>query len=112
MPETTDERIRFYKGLFQETLQPFRRGYEPQDPVVIHVDCDIYSASLYVLTQMDEFIKAGTVVIFDEFLFSYHEFRAFMDYISSCGKRYEVLGAVVDTRGNTKFYEQLAVRFL
>ena len=112
VPETEDWRIEFYKGLFQETLQDFRRSYVPQNPIVIHVDCDIYSSSLYVLTQMDEFIKAGTLVIFDEFLFAYHEFRAFMDYIQACGKKYEVAGAVLDTRGNTKFYEQLVVKFL
>ena len=69
IPETTDERIRFVKGLFQDTLHSFRREYTPQNPLVIHVDCDIYSSSLYCLTQMDELIIPGTLVLFDEFMF-------------------------------------------
>jgi len=47
---------------------------------VVHVDCDLYSATLFVLGALDRFFKSGTIVIFDDFHSLNHEFAAWRDY--------------------------------
>lgn len=93
VPSVADTRVSFYKGLFQETLPGFLRSYSAERPLVIHIDCDLYSASLYVLTQIDQIAKPGTVLIFDEFPSLLHEFRALEDYCSAYMRSYEIVGA-------------------
>lgn len=105
LPQVADSRAAFHKGLFQETLPRFLDDYRPGNTLVIHNDCDLYSATLFVLTQLDRFAAQGTVVIFDEFPSVLHEFRAFEDYCSAYMRRYEVLASA----GNG---EQVAIRFV
>src|SRR5262249_40332260 len=83
VPKVADKRISFYKGLFQETLPSFLKDYSGGRSLVIHNDCDLYSASLYVLTQIDQIAKPGTIIIFDEFPSLLHEFRALEDYCAA-----------------------------
>lgn len=103
VPSFTDTRVTFYKGLFQETLPGFLRDYRAVRPLVIHIDCDLYSASLYALTQIDSIAKPGTVLIFDEFPSLLHEFRALEDYCSAYMRSYEVVGT-------TQHNVQIAIR--
>ena len=103
-PSTDDQRIQFIKGLFQETLRPFLRDFEIKNRLVIHYDCDLYSSTLYCLTQMDPILNPGSVVIFDEFFSSSNEFQAFIDYVKSYRRDYHVLAAV----GRNPF-EQIAL---
>jgi O-methyltransferase len=87
-PSIDDPRVSFEVGLFQTTLRPF-----PEKPVlrdvlvdhrlVVHLDADLYSATLFVLTQLDPIMAAGTIVLFDEFQSVIHEFRAWCDYVSA-----------------------------
>ena len=93
MPAFDDERISLFKGLFQETLPPFLSNYASEQSLVIHIDSDLYSAALYVLTRMDSVIKPGTIIIFDEFTSLLHEFRALEDYTAAYRRRYEVLAS-------------------
>jgi O-methyltransferase len=92
-PFTTDKRIKFVKGLFQDSLPNFLKDFAPKNQLVIHNDSDLYSSSLYLLTKLNDIMLPGTVVIFDEFGDVQHEFRAFFDYISSYRRRYRVVGA-------------------
>lgn len=82
-PPTEDRRVRFVKGLFQETLDGFLASFSGGRSLVVHVDCDLYSSTLYCLTKLDPLLKVGTMVIFDEFGDVQHEFRAFCDYLAS-----------------------------
>jgi O-methyltransferase len=102
VPEVQDQRVQFVKGLFQDTMNDFLRHYEPLNRLVIHCDADLYSSTLYALASLDEFIKPGTVVIFDEFGVVNHEFRAMMDYMASFRRTF----APVGWAGG--FYEQVA----
>lgn len=101
-PETGDRRIRFEVGLFQETLPSFLRGFDPRHQLVVHADADLYSATLYLMTQLDPYAQAGTVVIFDEFWDASHEFRALMDYSTAYLRDFSIIAA-------TRYFGQVAV---
>jgi O-methyltransferase len=91
IPKVDDPRVSFCAGLFQQTLPDFLEGFAPQHRLVIHLDADIYSATLYVLARLHHLIKPGTILIFDEFGDVQHEFRAFNDYIGSHMRTFNVL---------------------
>jgi hypothetical protein len=109
IPEIKDKRVAFMKGLFQETLSDFLANEALGSLIVIHIDADIYSAALYVLTQMDHKIKPGTIIIFDEFSNVLHEFRALDDYCAAYMRAYEVLGV---THNQRDYFGQIAIRML
>lgn len=83
-PRTSDSRVTFEVGLFQDTLIPYLERHRASErQVVVHIDCDLYTSTLYCLTKLDPVMARGTVLIFDEFGDVLHEFRAFSDYIAS-----------------------------
>jgi Methyltransferase domain len=92
-PQIADPRLEFVVGLFQETLPRFLTRFRPKARLVIHNDSDLYSATLYTLTQLDPFAMAGTVIIFDEFWDAGHEFRALMDYAVAYRRKFSVIAA-------------------
>jgi hypothetical protein len=93
-PELNDERCKFYQGLFQQTLQPFLATYKPNQRRIIHMDADLYSSTLYVLTSISSYLRKGDIILFDEFNVPRHEFKAFIEWTSSFYIDYEVLGSV------------------
>jgi len=82
-PDITDPRVRFIKGLFQDTLHSFIRETDLSGKLVIHIDADLYSSTLFVLTSLAPYLKQGDLIIFDEFNVPNHEFKAWNDFVSS-----------------------------
>ena len=93
-PVIDDDRHTFYQGLFQQTLLPFLSNYRPEKRKVIHMDADIYSATLYVLTLLTPYLKKGDIIFFDEFNVPLHEFKAFKEWSSAFYIKYRLLGGV------------------
>ena len=93
-PDVQDERCRFEKGLFQDTLGGFLKTYTSERRKVIHLDADLYSATLFVLTRLAPILRSGDLLLFDEFGVPTGEFRAFSDFVSAYRLQYDVLGAV------------------
>tara|TARA_B100001250_G_scaffold85675_2_gene70774 strand:+ start:4302 stop:5000 length:699 start_codon:yes stop_codon:yes gene_type:complete len=93
-PKTNDNRASFYQGVFQQTLMPFLTNYKNENKKIIHLDADLYSATLYVLTLITPYLKAGDIIFFDEFNVPMHEFKAFSEWSNSFYIQYEVIGAV------------------
>lgn len=54
IPSIYDNRILLIKGLFQETLDLFLQNYYSENRMVIHLDCDLYASTLYVLTRLHD----------------------------------------------------------
>lgn len=94
IPETGDARCSFVVGLFQNTLLPFARLHDFSRRLVIHLDADLYSSTLFVLTTLAPYFKPGDIVFFDNFICSVDEYRAFEDFVRSYRVKYEVLGEV------------------
>ena len=107
LPVIADKRVSFVKGLFQDTLSKFLKEQPMPSSLVIHIDSDLYSSSLYVLTRCNDILIPGAIIIFDQFSAVLDEFRALKDYCSSYRKKYEVLGA---TKSREDYYTQIAIR--
>ncbi len=103
-PQLTDPRIRWHKGWFQETLPGFMSTFHPAQPLVINIDCDLYSSTLYVLSHLSP-VLAGSIMVFDELSHVDHEYRALTDFCSAFGHSYEVIGVTNED------YLQVAVRW-
>lgn len=88
-----DPRARFYKGLFQDTLVPFLAQYNSSNRKVIHMDADIFSATIFSLSQLYRFLNDGDIILFDEFAVPKHEFMAWKIFTESFYVNYEVIGA-------------------
>lgn len=83
--------VELLKGWFNETLPPFlkRPGLNPPrgGADLVHIDCDIYSSSAYVFTELASsgWLMPGTIVVFDELInfpeFRNHEFKAFYEFL-------------------------------
>ncbi len=93
-PETNDKRCSFYQGLFQQTLPDFLRSYSPAQRKIIHMDADLYTSTLFVLTSISTILKKDDIIIFDEFNVPMHEFKAFSEWTRSFYINYKVIGAV------------------
>lgn len=89
----TDPRADFYKGLFQDTLVPFLDQYRGERKKLIHLDADLFSATLFSLSQLYRFLREDDILLFDEFAVPKHEFRAFKIFTESFYLNYEVIGA-------------------
>ena len=82
-PDITDSRVKFIKGLFQDTVLNFTKSTELNKKLIIHIDADLYSSTLFVLTTLAQYMKKGDIIIFDEFNVPNHEFRAWQDFVNS-----------------------------
>jgi len=88
-----DARASFYKGLFQDTLIPFLEQYKGEKKKLIHLDADLFTATLFSLSQLYRFLNDGDILLFDEFAVPKHEFMAFKIFTESFYVNYEVIGA-------------------
>ncbi|MEO7049248.1 MAG: hypothetical protein ABI091_28350, partial [Ferruginibacter sp.] len=85
LPNTNDSRTSFCVGLVQDTLPDYLKKINPGDRFILHLDFDIYNATLFSLVSMAPYLKKGDIIILDEYFSitkNHHEYRAFCDFIS------------------------------
>lgn len=98
MPEQTDQRGQFIKGLFQDSLPGFIEAHRnllasPARKVIL-LDADLYSATIYTLSQLYPLLHKGDIILFDEFSVAMHEFKAFTEFTGNFYINLKPLGAV------------------
>lgn len=95
VPQVDDGRAAFVKGWFQDSLPGFLERFEPQNRLVLHMDADLFTSTLYVLMNMDRFIVPGTLLIFDEFkgTVRFEEFEALYHYANCCRRTWRMRAA-------------------
>ena len=86
-----EPRVSFVKGLFQDTLPRFVQEFQPRNRLVLHMDADLYSSTLYALASLNQVFAPGTIVLFDEFDSFDNEFRALSDFVTAFRRDYSVL---------------------
>lgn len=92
LPPVQDPRCSFIKGMFQETLGSFLKKQACTNRLVVHLDADLYSSTLFCLFSLAEVLKPGDILIFDEFNITTHEFRAFLDFRNTFPFRFAFIG--------------------
>ncbi len=92
-PVIDDKRVKFYQGLFQQTVPGFLETFKNEKRKVILLDADLYSATLYVLTALAPFLKKGDIIFFDEFAVPVHEFKAYHEFVQSWYMDLELIAA-------------------
>eukprot|EP00397_Hematodinium_sp_SG-2012_P056449 GEMP01069656.1.p1 GENE.GEMP01069656.1~~GEMP01069656.1.p1 ORF type:complete len:384 (+),score=49.66 GEMP01069656.1:95-1246(+) len=118
--------VQLVKGWFNETLPSFLAEH-PGPVTLLHIDCDLYSSTSYVLTVVAPRLQPGTVIVFDELVnfpqFRQHEIRALHEFIrNSTGFSFEwlstpcgidsVLGFPVGALEGDGFCLAVAIRLL
>ena len=93
VPDIDDPRVSFVRGWFQETVDDFLDSFDGRSQLVLHVDSDLYSSALFVLTRLNSLLVPGTIVIFDEFSSVLNEFAALDHYCSAYMRQYDVLAS-------------------
>jgi len=96
--------VKLVVGRFSDTLPGWCKQHKGFASL-IHIDCDLYSATKDVFKHLSKYIRTGTIIVFDEY-WNYptrqeHEFRAWQE----TGIPYEYMGYVHG--GN---YQPVAVR--
>lgn len=81
MPDTNDKRIQFVKGWYNLTLPKFLKEFDakPFNKIIIHLDSDIYSSTLYCLILLSQYFPQMNI-IFDEL--PGEEARALEDFLA------------------------------
>jgi len=91
IPIIDDPRVRFFKGWFDQVLPAYHPP--PHDVLVINMDADLYSSTIYVLNQLRPQIKLGTLIYFDEMNHVDHELRAFDEFTSQNSIKFKAVCA-------------------
>jgi hypothetical protein len=83
--------VTLHAGWFTETLPPVA-SKSREAAALLHIDCDLYSSTAFVLDSLGDRIRAGTVIVFDEY-FNYpgwrqHEYKAFDEFVSRTGLKF------------------------
>ena len=100
-----DDRCKFFKGLFQDTLHGALNELDLNRQTVVHIDSDLYSAAIFVLITLSPRLKPGDIILFDEFATVIDEFRAWLDFQSIFKYEFRMLGEV-------DHYRQIAIQLI
>ncbi|MCX7337757.1 MAG: class I SAM-dependent methyltransferase [Alphaproteobacteria bacterium] len=101
-----------HKGMFDDSLPKFiEQHIKPSNrPIAfIHIDCELYSSTKTVLDFLKDYIKPGTLILFDEYFnfprWEGYEYRAFQDFVKNNNIRYEYVAY-------NGLHEQVLVRII
>lgn len=91
LPKVDDNRIRFFKGLFDDTLSI----YQPpeHDQLIVHLDADLYRSTIGPLRCLRPLILPGTYLIFDEFADHHNEMKAFDEFLDEVSMKFVLVGS-------------------
>lgn len=95
-PRLDDPRCRIVAGYFQRTLPEFLATHRPVGRQIVFMDADLFSSTEFVLQHMGPHLRAGDLLMFDEFHAWLHEFRAFANLLAVFPLQYEVLRRSAD----------------
>jgi hypothetical protein len=96
--------VSLHPGLFADSLPAFLQR-TAEFVSFVHIDSDLYSSAIFVLGQIHERVRHGTVLAFDEFITpspSKNEAHAFREFLRRTGFGYEVVVSYLGEMGDIK----------
>jgi len=61
------KKVIIIEGLYSDTLNEETKSlYQLRKAAIIHVDCDLYSSTVTVLSFIESLLSTGTIIIFDD----------------------------------------------
>ncbi len=74
--------VAFFRKVFIPLLNRIKPFFRTK-PKIIHLDADLFSSTIFVLSQLYPYLKKGDIIFFDEFNVANHEFLAFKIFTES-----------------------------
>jgi hypothetical protein len=87
--------VMLIKGLFQDTLDDFINSNNNKKITFVHIDCDLYSSTKFVLEKIHPYLSDNCVFVFDELVNinnDSNELRALNEYIQKYNISYKWIG--------------------
>jgi hypothetical protein len=117
LPEVNNN-VKLIKGWFNDTLPLFLKNIKNSNITLLHIDCDLYSSTKYVLDTCLPYIKPGCFIIFDE-LVNYDgwdgdngEFRALKEWVEENNKTIEWVGMNGSIGNHGGEHERVAIKII
>jgi Methyltransferase domain len=90
--------VTLVKGFFEQTLPRFVAENRGKRVAFMHVDCDLYSATMTIFRHLGDLLQPGCIIVFDEY-FNYPdwqdgEYKAFSQYVAETGRAFEYIAYV------------------
>jgi len=95
------EGVTFFKGWFDDTIHDYLKIADSIS--LLHVDCDLYSSTKTIFNNLHPYIKVGTIIVFDEWIYNNnpqcndHEQKAFYEYVDDKKVKYEFIDFIDTT---------------
>ncbi len=93
LPKVPDN-VTLIMGYFQDTLNAFLSS-SSEIVSFVNFDADTYESTLFILEEIRERLRPGSVLVFDEFMgfhgFKQGEYRAWHEFSSRCNLKYEYI---------------------
>lgn len=99
LPEVPSN-VTLIKGFFNESLPKWKLSFVNETIRFLHIDSDLYSSAITVLSELNDLIQIGTVIRFDDFFpwsgkrydrWEEGEYKALYDWICLKNRRAEIL---------------------
>jgi O-methyltransferase len=87
IPDINDSRVKFFKGWFDQTVPNYT--IPEHDVLILMMDADLYSSTIYVLDYFRDIIKPGAFIFFDEMSRTDHEPKAFDEFMRKTEKKFK-----------------------
>jgi O-methyltransferase len=91
MPVISDPRVKFFKGWFDQLLPAY--SVCAHETLVVNLDADLYSSTIYVLRWLRPHLKPGDLLYFDDMNVADHVLRAFEEFIKESGLQFKPVAA-------------------
>lgn len=94
LPEV-NKNVILIKGLFQSTLENFLNSHKDKKISFVHIDCDLYSSTKYVLETIYPYLDNECIFVFDELVNvpnDTNELRALLEFINKFNIYYKWIG--------------------
>jgi hypothetical protein len=89
-----ERNVKIHRGWFSETVNRFAQTC-PENVAFLHIDCDLYSSTVDILTLLGSRITRGTIILFDEYYnhpgWREHEHKAFVEFVEKSAQEFRYI---------------------